>query len=402
VPGKPRLAVVSPFLDKQHGTERCVVEQIQRLTRDYEVHIYSNRVEDIDAAAIVWHPIPRLPGPHLFAYCWWFLANHLWRWWDRIFRGLRFDLTYTPGINCFDADVISVHVVFSELYFQVKDALSFRLNPASSWARLVHRRLYYLLIIALEHLVYKRKKVLLTAVSRRTGENLRRYGRSKVPVIYHGVTHEKFNVKIRERLRVGARHCLGIPESALCLLLVGNDWKIKGLVSLLEAVMDLRPDNRRLLIVGHDDPTSFRTLIERNGISGSVDFLPPRSDVEFYYSAADAYVCPALEDAFGLPPLEAMSCGLPVIVSSRTGVSEVMTDGVDGLVLQDPLDVASLAKLLSELQANPGLRQTLGDHAVRTTSQYTWERNAAQLGSIFARALQRRGAKQTATIQEVS
>ena len=50
---------------------------------------------------------PRCPGPHLFAYCWWFLANHLWRWWDRRFRGLRFDLTYTPGINCFDADVIS-------------------------------------------------------------------------------------------------------------------------------------------------------------------------------------------------------------------------------------------------------------------------------------------------------
>jgi len=310
-------------------------------------------------------------------------------------------VTYTPGINCLDADVIAVHIVFSEFYFQVKEALSFRLNPVSTWARLVHRRLYYLLIIVLEHLVYGRQKCLLTAVSRKTAEDLKRYGRCEVPVIYHGVTCEKFNPKSRERLCAEARDSLRIPESTICWLLVGNDWKKKGLVSLLEAIRRLRSENLRLLVVGQDDPAPYRTLIEPTDIKGCVDFLPLRLDVEFYYSASDVYVSPALEDAFGLPPLEAMACGLPVIVSSRAGVSEIITNGVDGFVLKDPKDVASLAKLLSELQANPGLRQTLGDHAARTASQYTWERNAAQLGSIFAHALQRRGARQTAANQEV-
>ena len=49
------------------------------------------------------------------------------------FGGLRFDLTYTPGINCFDADVISVHIVFAEYYCRVRDALKFNANPVRSW-----------------------------------------------------------------------------------------------------------------------------------------------------------------------------------------------------------------------------------------------------------------------------
>ncbi len=108
------IAVVSPFLDKHHGTERCVAEQIERLALDYEVHIYSHRVEEMDLSSIVWHHVPALPGPHLFAYGWWFLANQLWRWWDRQFRGFNPALVYSPGVNCFDADVISVHAVFAE------------------------------------------------------------------------------------------------------------------------------------------------------------------------------------------------------------------------------------------------------------------------------------------------
>src|SRR6266700_7107484 len=99
---KSIIAVVSPFLDKRHGTERCVVEQVERLGRDYEVHVYSNRVEDVDLDKVIWHRVPALPGPHLFAYCWWVVANHCCRWWHRRFHGLAPELVYSPGINCFD------------------------------------------------------------------------------------------------------------------------------------------------------------------------------------------------------------------------------------------------------------------------------------------------------------
>lgn len=394
------MAVVTPFLDKQHGTERCLAEQVERLAMEYQVHVYSNRVEDVDSNRFVWHRVPALPGPHLIAYCWWFVANQLWRWWDQRFRDRRFDLIYTPGINCFDADVISVHVAFSELYAQLKRELSPRLNPVSSWPRLVHRMVYYRLVITLERLIYGRKTTLLTAVSHKTAGALKQYRRFQIPVIYHGVSPERFNPEGRQSLRDQSRSHLELPNSALCLLFIANDWKNKGLSSLLEAMGSIQSAHLRLLIVGRDDPTPFRGAIRRRGIEQRVAFLPLRPDVEFYYSAADAYVSPALEDAFGLPALEAMACGLPVIVSSSAGVGEVITDGFDGYVLKDPNDVASLAKLISELHDNLTLRQTLGDNAARTARQYTWERNAAELSNVFLQAMGRREGRDRFPVKE--
>ena len=64
-----RIAVVSPFIDKRHGTERPMVECLSRLAADYEFHIYSNRVEDVDLDRIVWHRIPLSPAlicSHIF------------------------------------------------------------------------------------------------------------------------------------------------------------------------------------------------------------------------------------------------------------------------------------------------------------------------------------------------
>ena len=111
---KPRLAVVSPSLDKRHGTERLVVEWISRLAPAFEIHIYSQAVADMDLSLATWHRIPKIPGPHILNYLWWFTANRLWRAWDSHFRNLRHDLVYSPGINCLDADVMSVHIVFAQ------------------------------------------------------------------------------------------------------------------------------------------------------------------------------------------------------------------------------------------------------------------------------------------------
>src|SRR5579862_1681836 len=104
---KPTLIVVSPFIDKKHGTERRVAEWTSRLTPYFDVHIYSQSVQDLDLSTLTWHRIWKMPGPHLFNFVWWLAANHLCRWWDRRIRGLRQDLTFTAGTNCHNADAIS-------------------------------------------------------------------------------------------------------------------------------------------------------------------------------------------------------------------------------------------------------------------------------------------------------
>src|ERR1700722_9167962 len=119
---RPRLVVVSPFLDKRHGTERCVAEQVERLSGAYEIHVYSEYLEGIDLHNIHTHRVFVPPGPQLFRYLWWFVANHLYRWKDRHFRGVIPDIVYSPCVNCLDADVISVHIVFAEFRSQANEA----------------------------------------------------------------------------------------------------------------------------------------------------------------------------------------------------------------------------------------------------------------------------------------
>ena len=404
MPGKPRIAIVTPFLDKRHGTERCVAEQVERLASDYEIHVYSNRLEDVDPGKIVWHRVPALPGPHLFAYGWWIIANHWYRWRDRRFRGLKYDLTYTPGINCFDADVISVHIVFAEYYSRVRRALGFRGNPVRSWPQLLHRRIYYRLVIALERMIYGWGKAVLTVVSARVGRALERYGRgrSHLVVIVHGIDVQRFNVETRQRLRDSARSRLGLKESDFCLLLIGNDWINKGLPCLLEALARLEAASVRLLVVGRDTAEPYRETIEWLHMEDRVMFLPVRPDVEIYYAAADLYVGPSLEDAFGLPPLEAMACGVPCIVSRQTGVSGIVTPGVEGFVLEDPQDSDKLANLIARLFASRRLRELMGVAATQTAQKYTWDRNARQLDQVFRDVLQRKGSEPVAVASEQS
>lgn len=387
---KARIAVVSPFLDKRHGTERCLAEQIERLARDYEIHLFSSRVSDTDLADIVWHRVPEIPGPHLAKYLFWFAANHVSRWLEKRRSGCRFDLVYSPGINCLDAGVIQIHIVFAEFFRYVRPGMRLARNPLRSWPRLIHRRLYYRLIIALERRLYTRSHLLLIGISEKTREDLARSYRAKanVPVVYHGIDTGRFSPERRRILRLVAREQLGLPPEAFAVLLVGNDWKRKGLDCLWQAVQQLSRPHLRLLLRGEDDPAPYR---QEWGASGAtpVTVLPSREDVEFYYAAADLLVAPSLEDTFSLPPLEAMGAGLPVIVSRKAGVSEIVTHDRDALILENPNDADELAELIGQVCDNPSLRLKLSERAVATARQFTWDANAERMKQIFDRALAR-------------
>ena len=77
-------------------------------------------------------------------------------------------------------------------------------------------------------------------------------------------------------------------------------------------------------------------MTERSGVSDRVSLLPYTDDLRTYYAAADVLVAPSRADSFHLPALEAMACGIPVVVSARAGVAELVTPDRDAIVLQDP------------------------------------------------------------------
>jgi glycosyltransferase involved in cell wall biosynthesis len=275
---RARVAVVSPFLDKRHGTERAVLECFSRLTDEYEIHLYSQRVEDFDLKSVQWHRIPEIPGPHLINYLWWFGANHIWRHYDRLLRKLVPDMIFSPGVNCLDADLVSVHIVFAEFLRLVQSELVLQRNPLRSWPRLIHRRIYYKLIIWLEGKTYRRSNTSLEAVSHKVAADLRRHydRRDEIAVIYHAFDSAQFSPGRRDVLRNAARDALGLDSSQFAVLIVGNDWKKKGLACLLEAARLAQRPNLRLLVVGRDDPAVFAAVIAQAELAGRVRFLPPR------------------------------------------------------------------------------------------------------------------------------
>lgn len=390
--GKVRLAVVLPSVDKRHGTERRVAECISRLAEEFEIHLYSMAVEDVDLRRVHLHRVPSIPGPHLVGYLWWFFANHLWRWWDASIRGGRPDLVYSPGINCLDADAVTVHVVFSELRRQLGEGLSFRKNPPRFWPKLIHRRLYYRLIRALERRVYSRASLAVGAVSRKVAEELERhFGRKdSVAVIYQGIDHEVFNRADRLRRRQEMRRQFVIADHEFALLLIGNGWKNKGLDCLLEAMAQLADLPLRLLVAGRDDRAPYEARLRESSLQGRVRFLDPSADVVQFYAAADVYVGPSLQDSFAQPPAEAMACGLPVITSSQNGGSEIITHGVDGFILQDARDAAELARLIRQLCENTALRESVAREAGETAARLSWEHNAAEMRELFEEARRRK------------
>ena len=389
---KIHLAVVSPFLDKSHGTERIAAEWIAQIAGEFDVHIYSQHVEDLDLATVTWHRIPKLPGPHLVNFIWWFSANHIWRAWDRRAKNLDYDLVYSPGVNCLDADAVSVHILFAEFMRRVRPELAFSRNPVRSWPLLLHRKLYYRLVVALEKSVFQRPETQLILTARRSAEELARfYGRhERLPLIETGLDHKVFNPELRVASRAGARRAIGLRDETFTLLLIGNDWRKKGLGTLLEALTRLADLPVQLVIVSNEPAAASQAVAQYPVLREAVHILPPRKDVEFYYAAADAYVGPSLEDTFALPAAEAMACGLPVIISARAGASDIVHDGVDALVLNDPTDAVALAVMIRRLYADELFRNRLGEEAAETARQYTWERNGREFKAILEEVLLRK------------
>jgi glycosyltransferase involved in cell wall biosynthesis len=407
-----RLAVVSPFLDRAHGTEMCIVEQIERLAQQdqWRIELYSQKVTEVNgvevasqvasddsgtAGGIFWHRISDMPGPHLLKFLWWFAANHWRRRRDQRTGRVKCDLVYTPGTNCLDADAIMVQIVFHAFYEQARGELRFSRVPVKTWPLLLHRKIYYQLIMYLERKIYRNPRVTLIAVSNLIAGQLERFlGRKDAVVIPNTVDLKRFNAQTRVARRPELRRGYGFGEQDFVILIIGNDWKKKGLDALLRAMARLKELPLKLMVVGKDDLSLYAGMVEKLGLRERVSFEGPSSDVMRFYGAADVYAGPSLEDGFNLPILEAMACGLPVIASIITGASENIEDGRNGLILREPTDDAALAGLIRRLYEDGVLRRGVAENAAAFVRENcSWERNTASTREALESILSRRMAE---------
>lgn len=190
--------------------------------------------------------------------------------------------------------------------------------------------------------------------------------------------------------RQAVRDRLGWDADTIGCLLVARNPLRKGLPALLDALGQL-PAHYRLLVVGADEATRERVR-GAGAIAHRVALIEPTPEVAQYFSAADIYAHPTLNDSYGMAPLEAMSHGLPVVVSSPAycGFAQYLSAGKDALILQDPRNGAQLAQALERLGSEPELRASLAERGLAIAREQSWEAVAARYESLYAQVLRER------------
>ena len=227
------------------------------------------------------------------------------------------------------------------------------------------------------------------AVSEHTkGDAVRTYGmdEAKIAVIYEGVS-ERFRRRAPDAI-AAVRHKYSLPDRFV--LSVGTIEPRKNLTSLLEAYHALRNEESeyRLVLVGKKGwlYTGFFRRIHELGLEDEIVFpgFVPDEDLPAIYSAADLFVFPSLYEGFGLPVLEALACGTPVIASNASSVPEVAGDSA---LLVDPSSVEALAHDMRAVLNSTELRQDLQARGPKQAAKFSWQRAARETLDVYSSLL---------------
>ena len=174
------------------------------------------------------------------------------------------------------------------------------------------------------------------------------------------------------------------------LLCVGTIEPRKNLPAVFRALARLpRAERPELRVVGAPglDATAIQALPARLGLNGDVRFLGrrPTDELVTLYAGALALVYPSLLEGFGLPVLEAMAAGAPVMASNRSSVPEVAGDAA---ILVDPEDDTSIAAALERVATSSALRDDLRARGRARAARFSWEQTARLTLDVFAEAIQ--------------
>ncbi len=225
--------------------------------------------------------------------------------------------------------------------------------------------------------------------SRMVAKNIRdifRVPEEKLHVIQNGVDSDKFSPALRDRHRGRTRESLSISETAMIYLFVGSGFERKGVRQLLAAFAALPDQQANLVIVGKDRKQRiYQAQAKALGVIDRVRFCGPQQDVRPFYGAADVFVLSALYEPFSNAVLEALASGLPVITSTGSGVSELISPGINGFVC-DALDTDTLASQMSAL-ADPKLRDSASRAARASVKHLTLSDMSNRYLQLYERLL---------------
>ncbi len=308
------------------------------------------------------------------------VKNILWHQTElpRLVRQARLDVLHVPSYRrllwprpC--ALVATIH-----------DLAPFRLPEKYDWKRMVYGR------VVVRRLARRQDEII--AVSRATADDLHAFfglSPQQVTVIHNGLDHDRFTPGNRAEARAGIaqRHGLRHP---FFLYVSRLEHPAKNHARLIEAFNRFKTATRSpwLLALGGSDwhgAEAIHALIRQSPFSDDIfrlGFVPPE-DLPAWYRAAGAFVYPSLFEGFGMPPLEAMACGCPVVTATGAALGEVVGNAAQPV---DPLSISDIERQLARIAGDDALRERLRSAGLTHARRFDWNRTAAATLEVYARA----------------
>lgn len=208
--------------------------------------------------------------------------------------------------------------------------------------------------------------------------------RHKITTIHNGVSAEFQVIKDKEVLE-NVKKKYGITKDYI--LYVGTYKENKNLPTLVKAYAQLPHHMRHsyyLVIVGKQSTRypEVPALIKQLGIESTVICINHvrEEDLPVFYSGATVFVFPSIYEGFGLPIIEAMACGAPVVASNQASIPEIATDAA---ILTDPLNVKGMSGAVYDVLSNPQLRKMLVEKGLERAKSFSWEKTARETMRLY-------------------
>jgi glycosyltransferase involved in cell wall biosynthesis len=371
------------FSRRAGGAESYSVSLVEGLAQQHEVHVFAQTL-DHSHPRVTYH---KVPGP-IHRPRW---INQLvfatYTWWKtrKLSKDGGFDVIHSHE-NTWHGQVQTVHVrpIRYNLFHPNHKALT-------GW-RLWQRWLKVFTSPRLAVYVWleaaRMRQPFVVAVSgemqRQTLAAYPYLKASDVPIILPGVGAPDLSLTQEQ-----ARAKLGLPLDKKVILFVGNDYTRKGLPALL-AAMPILQANVHLLVVGNAAQVpKFQLAAAELGIAERVHFAGALADMPLAYRAADMLAHPTLEDSFAMVVLEAMSYGLPVVVSSAKycGISQFLEADKNALLLDDPENLEQIASQMNRVLTESELSKNLSTSGIQFATRYSWDTALESYVDIFEKVI---------------
>jgi len=225
-----------------------------------------------------------------------------------------------------------------------------------------------------------------TSQQKRYLSKLLDYPKNKIEIVPSGVDFEKFQINKKTKRQL--RKELGLPKDKFIIINIGNFGRKRRYELTLKILKEIKIKNAIFLHIGgigdKDYYSEIKELVKKMDLDKQVLFLgaKPFDKIVNYYQAADVFLLTSNNESFGIPIIESMAAGLPVITTNVGVAEDVIKNNENGFIIKDKNEAI---KIINGLSKNKKMRDKISETAKETAKQYDWYKIINKIEKIYSK-----------------